>query len=304
MQHNRAIVMRAGGEYDQLLVAVYSSPEKRLHHLSNIIWRSYANGAMPDEAADLLNEAIARRREFFRARRQVGAANRRCAAWRVDHPRDTAIKKRRMWSTGGALPSELRSMFTPGEMAVAGVIRAEVQRKGRCTLPYKSIAKAAGLRSTTVVKRFIRQAKKHHLVRVEERFGDRGLNRPNVITIISEEWLSWISYQDLARQGGTNVPTNQSPRREREKVGATVIEKKALERKVAGELARTRPSARAGEERGSPMASDLTSKRRSRYDETHFRTRCACALDPQLSGPHADVGRFRVHPGFDGRQVI
>lgn len=248
MQHNRTIVMRAGGEYDQLLVAVYSSPEKRLHHLSNLIWGSYANGTMLDEAADLLNEAITRRREFFRARKQVGAANRRCAAWRVDHPRDNAIKKRRMWSTGGALPSGLRSKFTPGETAVAGVIRAEVQRKGRCTLPYKSIAKAAGLRSTTVVKRFIRQAKKHHLVRVEERFGDRGLNRPNVITIISEEWLSWISYQSLARQGGTNVPTDQSPRREREKHGPMVREKTALERKEEAGFCKTGLPAQARKE--------------------------------------------------------
>lgn len=73
MERNHAIVIMAGGDYDQLPVAVYSSPQKRLHHLSNIIWRSHANGTMPEEAADRLYEAISRRREFLRE--QTGRRN-------------------------------------------------------------------------------------------------------------------------------------------------------------------------------------------------------------------------------------
>jgi hypothetical protein len=231
--------MRPGGLYDQMLVAVHDTPERRLDQLCKVIWNGHANGTMTDEAAGLLGEAIERRREVFRVRRQVRTANRRAAAWRVDHPKGRTIEKRRLWTGSGALPHTLRTMFTNGELAVASVIRAEVQRKGRCTLPYQSIAKAAGLRSTTVVKRFIRQAKKHYLIKVEARFGDRGLNRPNVITIISKEWISWIAYEGRAQQGGTAVPTDQRPRNREEKLERTTLSKTATDMMAAARIGET-----------------------------------------------------------------
>jgi len=129
------------------------------------------------------------------------------------------LQKRRKWSASAALPPVLRSRFTPGENAVAAVIRAEVRRHGCCDLPYSAIAKSAGLSSTTVVKRFVREARRMRLIEVKERpvRGDR--HKPNVITIVSRDWQTWNEVGPRQRGGGTPVPTHPNTDQNRTREG-------------------------------------------------------------------------------------
>lgn len=121
--------------------------------------------------------------------------------------------RRRMWGGSSALPPQLRSMFTPGEQAVMTVIRDQVRRRGVCALAYGSIAKRAGLSGTTVVKRAVRIARVEGLIGVQHRRISRDRNLPNIITIVSGEWLAWMKNGARGKGGGgTAVPSEENLR--------------------------------------------------------------------------------------------
>jgi hypothetical protein len=71
------------------------------------------------------------------------------------------------------------------------VIAAEHVKHGRCTLVIDHIAALAGVGRTTV-KRAMRAAQGLGLARIEERRVSAWRNTPNVVTIISPEWTSWL----------------------------------------------------------------------------------------------------------------
>lgn len=199
---------RPGGRlFDQYLVGIFNAPERRLDQMVSLIYRSQVEGHLDESQVEYLAGAAQCRRSVFDARRRTHFQTRQRF---TDAPLSERRRKLRSWSASGALPPHLRSAFTPGENAVAAVIRAEVRRRGYCSLPYSAIAKAAGLRSTTVVKRFVREARKRGLIAVKERRcpGDR--NKPNIITIVSRDWQRWNELSDQKGGGGTNVSPIQT----------------------------------------------------------------------------------------------
>src|SRR3954467_5838690 len=100
----------------------------------------------------------------------------------------------KMWviaSASGCLPPALASRFTTAETAVLAVVAAEHQKHGRCTLVIDHIAALAGVGRTTV-KNALREAQRQSLLRIEERRLSAWRNAPNIVTITSPEWLSWL----------------------------------------------------------------------------------------------------------------
>jgi hypothetical protein len=196
--------------FDQMLVSIFDVPARRVDQVAGLIWRGHAEGHLDDDQAERLSGAVQLRRNVFAARRTVNSPRAWLQKARTQGERDGGREKRRTWSASGALPPPLRCRFTPGENAVAAVIRAEVRRHGSCTLSYAAIAKSAGLLSTTVVKRFIREARRTGLIDVKHRPVPGGRHKPNVITIISRQWQAWNEVGPREGSGGTAVPSYQN----------------------------------------------------------------------------------------------
>jgi hypothetical protein len=120
-------------------------------------------------------------------------------------PRSSAsMERRRSWAAAGRLPPALAARFTLGETAVLAVIASEVTKRGACTLAIGHIAALAGVCATTV-KNALRAAHNLGLIRVEERRLTAWRNLPNLVTITSPEWLSWLRIGPK-RGGGKFVP--------------------------------------------------------------------------------------------------
>lgn len=137
----------------------------------------------------------------------AGAISRRFHL-RIERRKDQShLHARRRWGCGSALPADLRCLFTPGQNAVAAVIRREVERHGSCRLIYSVIAKCAGLASTTIVKQFVRIARQLGIISVQYRSAGYRRNRANVITISGGRWKSWINSPFFSGERGTEVPT-------------------------------------------------------------------------------------------------
>ncbi len=205
--------MKQSAAFDQLLVAINSVTRRRLDQIVPLVYQAQLSGQIDEMQTDRLATAAQVRRDVFAARHRVAGITKPSFPEPV-HQRSRMRGKRRTWGASGALPPNLRSMFTPGENAVAAVIRAEVRRHGACTLPYAAIAKSAGLLSTTVVKRFVRVAKAQGLIAVQERRITGTRNAPNVIRITSVDWQRWNEVSErtpISRGGGgMTVPPYQN----------------------------------------------------------------------------------------------
>ena len=89
------------------------------------------------------------------------------------------------------MPPALASRFTTAETAVLAVIAAEVLRHSACTLTVGHIAALAGVSETTV-RNALREARGLGLLTIEERRLTAWRNAPNVVRLISREWLGWL----------------------------------------------------------------------------------------------------------------
>ena len=101
------------------------------------------------------------------------------------------MERRRRWAASGLLPPALAARFTLAETAVLAVVAAEALRHGRCTLVLEHIAALAGVCRKTV-KNALKEAQRHGLLGIEERRLSAWRNAPNVVTITSREWSSWL----------------------------------------------------------------------------------------------------------------
>jgi hypothetical protein len=198
--------------YDHLFVAVGKVPRRSFEQIVALVSKAWLSGELEESQYERLLVAADNRRELLAARRRVSLARPAVVATAA-RPRDARTKrqgKRRAWSASGALPPHLRSHFTPGENAVAAVVRAEVRRNGCCSLSYAAIAKSAGLQSTTVVKRFMRMAAARELIKIKVRPTPGGRHKTNVVTIHAADWKRWNDLPMGKVGGGTNVPSYQN----------------------------------------------------------------------------------------------
>jgi hypothetical protein len=72
------------------------------------------------------------------------------------------------------------------------VVADAVRAGGRCELSVPEIAARAGVGITTA-RNAIRDASRDGLLTIQERRRHHRPNLPNVVRVISREWLAWIS---------------------------------------------------------------------------------------------------------------
>src|SRR4051812_41984447 len=169
----------------QLRAAITAAPRVELTKFSALLWRAYGNGSITEAEAQALSDLI----EAKRALPVPPPRPLRCIGSRPRTPESLA--RRRRWAASGSLPPALASRFTTAETAVLAVIAAEALKHGRCTLVLDHIAALAGV-SRTTVKNAPRAAQGLSLVRIEERRLSAWRNAPNVVTITSPEWSTWL----------------------------------------------------------------------------------------------------------------
>src|SRR3954471_13068749 len=221
---------------EQLRRAVEASPRVELAKVASLLWRAYAAGQVSEAEASELSHLIRSRRALPPAPKPV---RRRLIGSRPRSP--ASLERRRRWAASGALPPALASRFTTPETAVLAVVAAEHQKHGRCTLVIDHIAALAGVGRTTV-KNALREAQRQSLLRIEERRLSAWRNAPNVVTITSPEWLSWLRM----RQRG--VGSNPCPPRIQESKKDTSVQRNrtwAAKRQGSGGDAPQREASRA-----------------------------------------------------------
>jgi hypothetical protein len=191
---------------EQLRRAVEASPRCELPKLGEVLWKAWSQGLVDDDEAQTLSDMIEGRKAIPvpppRPRLRVGS-----------RPRSSeSLGRRRRWAASGWMPPAIVARFTTAETAVLSAVAAEVRRHGACTLTVGHIAALAGVCGQTV-RNALKAAQALDLAHVEQRRVACFRNKPNRVTIISREWLSWIR---LRRTGSKSVePTNTTYKNQR-----------------------------------------------------------------------------------------
>jgi hypothetical protein len=197
----------------QLAEAIAAAPLSNLDDLSRDVWRAMAAGMLTDNDAEHLAEVIHARRAIARtlevSQRATEPRTGPSRPWSYFPPprppqgpqrRSRSIARRRQLAASGPMPPALACRFTQGELAVLRIVSDEVKRTGSCARTVAEIAARAGVCLSTV-RNAVRAASRLGLLTVEERRQHCRPNLPNVIPnvirVISAEWLAW-----LARGGG------------------------------------------------------------------------------------------------------
>jgi DNA-binding CsgD family transcriptional regulator len=114
------------------------------------------------------------------------------------YDRRRSIERRRRIAYSGPLPSHLAQSFTPAEVAVLRIIADEHRDRGECDRSIDEIAARAGACRRTV-QNALRHAERLGLISITERRQKGARNLPNVVRIVSREWLAWIEHGRKAR---------------------------------------------------------------------------------------------------------
>ncbi|MCJ2065514.1 hypothetical protein MKK63_22795 [Methylobacterium sp. J-088] len=176
----------------------------QLDDLSRQIWQAHASQAVTDAEAQGLAELLHDRRSTIReAVVPVGIPLGRVTLFPPKRfqrapERSVAIERRRRLACSGPMPPALASRFTAGQLAVLRIVGDEVARNGACGLPVDAIAARAGV-SRRLAQAAIRLAEGDGLLTIQERRHQGRKNDPNVLRIISREWLQWL------RRGGRSA---------------------------------------------------------------------------------------------------
>src|SRR5690349_4511655 len=132
-------------------------------------------------------------------------------AWVRGLDRPASMERRRRWAASGALPPALAARFTLAETAVLAVIAAEVLRHSACTLVIGHIAALAGVSETTV-RNALREARGLGLLTLEERRLTAWRNAPNVVRVVSREWLAWLRLRASKERAWGEGANSRRPR--------------------------------------------------------------------------------------------
>jgi hypothetical protein len=169
----------------------------RLDHLSKAIWQGLSAGAVGDDDAQNLAERLHARRSVLRGEiKPVGIPPGRASifpprASQRAPARPVAIARRRHLAASGPIPPSLASKFTVSELAVLRIVGDEVRQHGHCDRTIAEIAARAGT-CRRMVQSAIREAAALGLLTVQERRREGQKNLPNVLRVVSREWLSWL----------------------------------------------------------------------------------------------------------------
>lgn len=171
----------------------------RLDDLSRAIWQGFSAHAVTDDQAQSLAELIHTRRLVVRGEvKPVGLPPGRPSIFpprRLQRAslRSVAIARRRHLAASGPLPPSLACKFTVGELAALRIVTDEVREREHCDRTIAEIAGRAGVCRTTA-QNAIRAAAAMGLLTVQERRREGQKNLPNVVRIVSREWLQWIRW--------------------------------------------------------------------------------------------------------------
>jgi hypothetical protein len=169
----------------------------RLDDLSRAIWQGMNASAVTDEQAQSLAELLHARRSVVRGDiKPVGIPPGRRSIFpprRAQRPplRPVAIARRRHLAASGGLPPSLACKFTVGELAALRIVSDEIRQGGQCDRSLAEIAARAGIRRTTA-QNAMRVAAAFGLITIQERRRQGQKNLPNVVRIVSKEWLQWL----------------------------------------------------------------------------------------------------------------
>ncbi|MFG5121731.1 hypothetical protein [Methylorubrum sp. POS3] len=182
---------------DTIEAAITVASSAALVELNRAIWQGLSSGALAEDDAGRLAEAIHARQAAAKAvAAPVTGKVRPASLFPPRRPqrapdRAVAIERRRRLAASGPLPPALAAHFTTAELACLRIVADEVRTRGSCRLYLDAIAARAGT-SRTTAKNALREARLLGLVKVEERpqYGSKNLS--NVVTIIDRTWLAWI----------------------------------------------------------------------------------------------------------------
>ncbi|WP_311276862.1 hypothetical protein [Methylobacterium sp. WCS2018Hpa-22] len=200
---------------NQIEAAIAVASSTALVELNRVIWSGLSSGALSEDDAQRLAEAIHMRQTVAKTLREpVGGATRPATLFsprRTQRPpvRSVAIERRRRLAASGPLPPALAARFTTGEAAVLRIVGDECRDKGRCVLPLDAIAARAGVGRTTAQKA-MREAKRLGLVNIEERRQTGAKNLPNRVTVVDREWSSWLARSPKRGIGFGKVSTTET----------------------------------------------------------------------------------------------
>jgi hypothetical protein len=172
--------------------------------LSRQVWQAHASAAVTDDEAQGLAEALHARRSAIRETvAPIGIPLGRVTLFppkRLQRApeRSVAIERRRRLACSGPMPPALASRFTTGQLAVLRIVGDEMARHGACGLCIDAIAARAGV-CRRLAQGAIRLAEGDGLLTIQERRHQGRKSDPNVIRIISREWLQWL------RRGGRSA---------------------------------------------------------------------------------------------------
>lgn len=176
----------------------------QLDSLSRTIWQAHAAETVTDSEAQSLAELLHARRSAVReAVAPVGIPLGRVTLFppkRLQRApeRSVAIERRRRLASSGPMPPALASRFTTGQLAVLRIVGDEMARNGACGLCIDAIAARAGV-CRRLAQAAIRLAEGDGLLTIQERRHQGRKSDPNMVRIISREWLQWL------RRGGRSA---------------------------------------------------------------------------------------------------
>src|SRR4051794_35791467 len=196
---------------DQMAAAIDDARTlTRLDHLSRSIWQGLAAGAVGDDDAQTLAERLHARRSLLRSEiKPIGIPVGRPSLFPPRRPqrapqRPVAIARRRHLAASGPMPPAVACKFTVSELAVLRIIGDEVRQHGCCDRCVDEIAARAGV-CRRMVQKALREAARLGLLTIEERRREGRRNLPNVVRIVSKEWMTWL------KRGGRSSHPPASP---------------------------------------------------------------------------------------------
>lgn len=206
--------MSMSAHADALRLAISQASGSDLDRLSAAVWEQWGAQRLTDDQAQGLADLASRRRApnaSPRASSVMASLSRFKPRRRQTSPdREASKRRRRGLARSAPMPATLASCFTEAESAALAIVAGEVKHGGACELPIDQIAALAGVCRTSV-QNALHEARRLGLIDITHRPQRGRKNLPNLIVIVSPEWLAWL------KRGPTSHRPIGSKRSERSK---------------------------------------------------------------------------------------